>query len=132
MHNLQETLINTIHTHLSNNNVMQEVHFILSNIATKDNLQEALHHAIVPFLCKLLHGDLPEPLLGRKDAAEKALEFLSTIAVHTSPPISEALIVQGFSGAAHLMLNDEHNGDRNMNEVTLGNYLIPLNYKCIL
>lgn len=97
---------------------MQEVHFILGNMATKDNLQEALHHTIVPFLCKLLHGDLPEPLLAPRDAAEKALEFLSTIAVHTLPPISEALIVQGFSGAAHLMLDDEHNGDRNMNEVS--------------
>ncbi|KAJ8911055.1 hypothetical protein NQ315_015109 [Exocentrus adspersus] len=116
IHNLQETLVKTIHNHLSNNAVMQEVNFILGNIAAKENLQEVLHQSIVPFLCKLLHGDLPAPLVGRKDAAEKALEFLSTIAVHTLPPISETLMVQGFSGAARLMLDDEYNTDRNMNE----------------
>ncbi|KAJ8970023.1 hypothetical protein NQ314_001452 [Rhamnusium bicolor] len=116
IHSMQETLITTIYTHLSNVSIMKEVSFILGNISMKESLQEALHLTMIPFLCKILHGDMPEQLQGRKDAPERALELLTTIATYTTQPNSEALIIQGFSGAANLMLDTEQEDDSNLNE----------------
>ncbi|KAJ8953276.1 hypothetical protein NQ318_015858 [Aromia moschata] len=92
IHNTLETLITTIYTHLQHG----------SDERGQFHPGEALHHTIVPFLCKILHGDVPDQLEGRRDAPEKALELLNTIAMYTTQPVSEAMIMQGFSGAANL------------------------------
>ncbi|KAJ8976555.1 hypothetical protein NQ317_014208 [Molorchus minor] len=117
-HEIQHMIITILYTHLSDNLVMREVNFILGNIATKPSLQKSLHHTMVPFLCKVLHGELTGGFQGRKNSLDKALEMLKTIVVHHTPPICEALIIQGFSGAANILLDTEQDYDCTMNEAS--------------